>query len=52
MYQPENIHTEARKAWQDSYVFRTINISKLLGAAMGDFDNMLNEDDGAKRKAD
>ena len=35
----------ARKQWSDSYVFRTINISELLGQAMGEFGNMLDQND-------
>ena len=35
----------SRKIWNDSYVFRTINISKLLGKTIEQFNNMLNQND-------
>lgn len=43
----ENEATQnARKQWSESYVFRTINISQLLGQALGEnFGNMLDQND-------
>lgn len=41
-----NPNQSARKQWTESYVFRTIDISKLLGQSLGqDFDKMLNKDE-------
>jgi len=46
----ENYGGDARKQWSESYVFRTINISKLLGQAMGEFGGMLEEGGQAKKQ--
>lgn len=45
----------SRKLWNESYVFRTINISKLLGSAIGEFKEILFEelaDDPEESKAE
>lgn len=41
---PDRETQNSRKLWSESYVFRTINISKLLGHAIGDLKDLVFED--------
>lgn len=40
---PDKETQNSRKLWSESYVFRTINISKLMGEAIGEFKDILFE---------